>query len=175
MNHRIMKHILIIGCPGAGKSTFARKLAAKTGLPLYYLDMIWHKPDRTTVTHDEFDTRLSEILNYEDWIIDGNYLRTLPMRLQKADTVFLFDLPSEACIDGAISRLGRPREDIPWTEFVLDEEFRQWILNFSSDQLPVINLLLDNFSGNVIKFTSRAQADKYVIDKLLTSNDNASS
>lgn len=113
MNHRIMKHILIIGCPGAGKSTFARKLAAKTGLPLYYLDMIWHKPDRTTVTHDEFDTRLSEILNYEDWIIDGNYLRTLPMRLQKADTVFLFDLPSEACIDGAISRLGRPREDIP--------------------------------------------------------------
>ena len=57
MNHRIMKHILIIGCPGAGKSTFARKLAAKTGLPLYYLDMIWHKPDRTTVTHDEFDTR----------------------------------------------------------------------------------------------------------------------
>ena len=121
------------------------------------------------------DVAHSEILNYEDWIIDGNYLRTLPMRLQKADTVFLFDLPSEACIDGAISRLGRPREDIPWTEFVLDEEFRQWILNFSSDQLPVINLLLDNFSGNVIKFTSRAQADKYVIDKLLTSNDNASS
>ena len=41
-----MKKVLILGCPGAGKSTFARKLRDKTGLPLYYLDMIWHKPDR---------------------------------------------------------------------------------------------------------------------------------
>ncbi|MEY8605912.1 hypothetical protein [Muribaculum intestinale] len=32
-----MKKVIIIGCPGAGKSTFARKLSAKTGLPLYYL------------------------------------------------------------------------------------------------------------------------------------------
>lgn len=39
---------IIIGCPGAGKSTFARKLSEKTQLPLYYLDMLWHKPDRTT-------------------------------------------------------------------------------------------------------------------------------
>lgn len=41
-----MKKVLILGCPGAGKSTFARKLRDKTGLPLYYLDMIWHKPDQ---------------------------------------------------------------------------------------------------------------------------------
>ena len=40
-----MKKVLILGCPGAGKSTFARKLRDKTGLPLYYLDMIWHKPE----------------------------------------------------------------------------------------------------------------------------------
>ena len=44
-----MKKVLILGCPGAGKSTFARKLRDKTGLPLYYLDMIWHKPDRTAM------------------------------------------------------------------------------------------------------------------------------
>ena len=44
-----MNRIVIIGCPGAGKSTFARKLAAKTGLPLYYLDMIWHRADRTVI------------------------------------------------------------------------------------------------------------------------------
>lgn len=40
---------IVIGCPGAGKSTFARILSDKTNLPLYYLDMLWHKPDRTTV------------------------------------------------------------------------------------------------------------------------------
>ena len=48
-----MNRIVIIGCPGAGKSTFARKLAAKTGLPLYYLDMIWHRADRTVIIEIE--------------------------------------------------------------------------------------------------------------------------
>lgn len=41
-----MKCILVIGCPGAGKNTFARVLRDRTGLPLWYLDQIWHRPDR---------------------------------------------------------------------------------------------------------------------------------
>ena len=78
-----MKKVLVIGCAGAGKSTFARKLSEKTGLPLYYLDMIWHKADRTTVSTEEFDATLSEIMNKDQWILDGNYLRTMPLRLEK--------------------------------------------------------------------------------------------
>ena len=35
-----MKKVIVIGCPGSGKSTFARALAEKTGLPLHYLDMM---------------------------------------------------------------------------------------------------------------------------------------
>ncbi len=57
-----MKRVIVIGSPGAGKSTFARKLKDKTGLPLYYLDRIFHKPDRTTVTREEFDQKLQTIL-----------------------------------------------------------------------------------------------------------------
>ena len=45
-----MKRAIVIGSPGAGKSTFARKLKDKTGIPLYYLDRIFHKQDRTTVS-----------------------------------------------------------------------------------------------------------------------------
>lgn len=61
---------IIIGCPGAGKSTFARILSDKTHLPLYYLDMLWHKPDRTTVDRNIFDEKLKEIVLKDKWIID---------------------------------------------------------------------------------------------------------
>ena len=58
-----MKKVIVIGCPGAGKSTFARRLRDLTGLPLFYLDRIWHKADRTTVSREEFDAALEQILS----------------------------------------------------------------------------------------------------------------
>ena len=73
-----MSRILIIGCPGSGKSTLARALAQITGLPLYYLDMIWHRPDGTEIDRADFDKELERILRQDHWIIDGNYFRTLP-------------------------------------------------------------------------------------------------
>lgn len=161
-----MKKVLIIGCPGAGKSTFARKLAAKTGLPVYHLDMIWHKADRTTISTEEFDERLYEIMDTDEWIIDGNYKRTLPLRLLKADTVFLLDYPLQQCLDGAVERLGKNREDIPWKiDYELDEEFRQWILDYPIDQLPVIYDLINHYKGHLHIFHSRNEAKEYM-DKL---------
>lgn len=65
-----MLRAIVIGSPGAGKSTFARKLRDLTGLPLFYLDRIWHKPDKTNITKEEFDARLREILKEDRWIID---------------------------------------------------------------------------------------------------------
>ncbi|MDE6670462.1 MAG: hypothetical protein K2K26_12390 [Muribaculaceae bacterium] len=157
-----MKKILIIGCGGSGKSTFARKLAEKTGLPLHYLDMIWHRSDHTTISQEEFDTKLEEILKNDTWIIDGNYQRTMPRRLQEADTVFFFDLPVEACIEGVTNRIGRQRPDMPWIENSLDPQFLQWITNFPTTRLPIIRQLLDNYSGTVIRFTDRQEANDYI-------------
>ena len=125
-----MKRILVIGCPGAGKSTFARALRDRTGLPLWYLDQIWHRPDRTTISRAEFDARLTGLLRGDAWIIDGNYLRTLELRLRAADTVFLLDYPTGVCLEGARARIGTKREDLPWVEEEFDPEFRQWIEDF---------------------------------------------
>lgn len=157
-----MKKVLVIGCPGAGKSTFARKLSEKTDLPLHYLDMIWHKADRTTISTEEFDATLSEIMKNDQWILDGNYQRTMSLRLEKADTVYFFDLPLDVCLSGAIERLGKERVDMPWKDDVLDDDFRQWILDFPKKQLPAINQLLESYSGNIIRFTTRCEADKYI-------------
>ena len=67
-----MKKVLVIGSPGSGKSTFSRRLRELTGLPLFYLDLLWHKPDKTTYSREEFDRKLGElleILNEDDLLI----------------------------------------------------------------------------------------------------------
>ncbi len=160
----MMEKVLVIGSPGAGKSTFARGLRDATGLPLYYLDMLWHKPDKTNLSREEFDTKLGDILKKDHWMIDGNYLRTLEMRIKACDTVFLMDIPLEICLLGAAARIGKRREDLPWVEQELDEEFRQWIVDFSKDQLPQIYALLEAYGQQktVFIFHSRAEADAYI-------------
>ena len=159
-----MQRVIVIGSPGAGKSTFARRLRDITGLPLYYLDMIWHRPDRTNVTREEFDAKLAKILESEKWIIDGNYTRTLETRLKACDTVFLLDYPLEVCLDGASRRVGQKREEMPWVEETLDEEFRRWIIGFPKEQLPRIYQLLEQYGDGreVHVLHSRADADDFI-------------
>ena len=84
-DERFMKKVIVIGCPGSGKTTFAEKLNKCTELPLFYLDAIWHKPDRTHISREEYDERLAEIMQLDEWIIDGNYSRTIEMRMKMSD------------------------------------------------------------------------------------------
>ena len=111
-----MKKIIIIGCPGSGKSTFARKLSDITNIPLYHLDMIWHKPDKTTLTKEEFDEQLRDLLQKSEWIIDGNYQRTLEVRIKECDTIFLLDIPLQSCLERVRARIGNNRNDFPCLE-----------------------------------------------------------
>ena len=53
-----MKKVMVIGSPGAGKSTFSRRLQKKTNLPIVYLDQLFWKSDKTTVSPEEFTSRL---------------------------------------------------------------------------------------------------------------------
>lgn len=159
-----MEKVIIIGCPGAGKSTFARKLKEKTGLPLFYLDMIWHKPDGTNISRDEFDGKIKEIMKKKQWILDGNYIRTLEMRLKECDTVFLLDYPLELCLEGASSRIGKERPDMPWIESELDLEFRQFIVDFPRDSLPKIYEFLKKYEKEkeLHIFRKREDAEEYL-------------
>ena len=140
-----MKKIIVIGCPGSGKTTFAKRLSEKTGIALYYLDAIWHNSDKTHISREKFDERLAEIFKTHEWIIDGNYNRTLETRIKECDTVFLFDLPAEICIQGAEERLGKERYDLPWVEKELDPSFRQSIEDFSIQSLPRIYEMLEGY------------------------------
>ena len=158
-----MKKIIVIGCPGSGKTTFAEKLSKKLGVTLFYLDAIWHKADKTHISRDEFDARLSEILERDSYVIDGNYSRTLERRIAACDTVFLFDLPTEICIEGAMSRIGKKRVDMPWIATELDSDFKAEIENFRDKKLPEAYALLDKYrkGKTVVIFKSREDADDF--------------
>ena len=159
-----MKKVIVIGCPGSGKTTFSVKLNNCTGLPLYHLDAIWHKPDKTHIPREEYDKRVAEIFGTSEWIIDGNYNSTIETRIQHCDTVFLFDLPVEACIKGATERIGKARYDLPWLETEVDPEFIKAIQSFPTDSLPKIYELLEKYKAEkqIVIFKSREAADDFL-------------
>ena len=154
-----MQKVLILGCPGAGKSTFARRLHAVTGLPLHYLDRLWHRPDRSTAAPEDFDRALAQILAQDRWIVDGNYLRTLPRRLARCDAVVLLDYPRRVCLFRALRRIltwrGRTRPDMAaGCPERLDGEFVRWIWEFHRTQRPQVLELLDGWTGELRVFRS---------------------
>ena len=105
-----------------------------------------------------------KIFKEDSWIIDGNYQRTIEMRIKECDTVFLLDFSTEVCVSGAEARVGTKREDVPWEVDKLDEEFKQTILDFRRDKLPKIYEILDNYKDkvNIIIFKSREETDNYI-------------
>lgn len=158
-----MKKVIIIGCPGSGKSTFARSLQNKTGLPLFYLDMLKWNSDKTTVSKEIFLDRLNGILSEDEWIIDGNYAATMELRMSVCDTVFFLDYPLEVCLSGIKARQGKPRPDMPWIETEDDEEFLEFIRDYNTDSRPKVIELLNKYSDkNIVVFKSRKEAEQYI-------------
>lgn len=158
-----MQKALVIGCPGSGKSTFARRLQAATGLPLIYLDQLNWNADKTWVSPETLDARIEAALAGDQWIIDGNYSRTLEVRLQACDTVFFLDYPLELCLKSVAQRIGTVRPDMPWVEEELDPEFADFIRAFPQTTRPKILTLLERYQDRAIHiFHSRAEADAFL-------------
>ena len=158
-----MKKVIVIGCPGSGKSTVSRALHNKTGIPLYHLDMMYWNADKTTVEKSIFLERLSAVLEKNGWIIDGNYGSTMELRMAACDTVIFLDYPLDICLDGIRERRGKPRSDMPWIETEEDAEFIEFIKNYEEQQKPkVLELLKKHSDKNIIIFKSREQADAFL-------------
>lgn len=154
------KKVIVIGCPGAGKSTFSRKLHEKTALELFHLDSIYWNKDASHISRDQLIEEQEEILKKDSYIIDGNFKSTLEMRIKEADVVFLFDLPTEDCIYGATHRKGN-RPELP-CELPDNDELIDFIKSFNSQVMPKIQTLFNQYNSNVTTFHSHKEADDYI-------------
>lgn len=154
---------MVTGCPGSGKSVFSVKLHEKTGLPIYHLDNVWWKPDRTHVTRGEFDAALSSILENDEWIVDGSYSRTFEPRVAACDTVILLDYDTDVCMQGITERVGQARPDIPWTEQTLDPELVELVKTYKERNIPVLSELFRRYADRtILVFHSRAEAQRWL-------------
>jgi adenylate kinase family enzyme len=95
---KIMKRILLIGCCGSGKTTFACKLHDILKIDLYHLDLYYHQPYWVPTPEPEWNSFINKLVKRDSWIIDGNYYNSLETRLAHADTVFYLDFPILICL-----------------------------------------------------------------------------
>ena len=160
-----MQKVMVIGCPGSGKSTFSRALHEIIGLPLYHLDMLFWNADRTTVEKEVFWDRLAEVIAKDNWIMDGNYGSTMELRMQACDTVVFLDYPLDVCMNGITERRGKERPDMPWIESAdeVDEEFIEFVKNYNSENRPAVVVLLEKYKDReIFVFKSRDEADAFL-------------
>ena len=133
-----MQRIIVIGCCGCGKTTLSRELASKLNLPLIHLDALNWRDNWQHVSQEEFDRLLSVEVKKNKWIIDGNYNRTIPIRLKYCDTIIYMDYPRLVCLFGAIKRIlkgyGKSRPDMGGNcPERFDMEFLRFIWNFNKN------------------------------------------
>ena len=134
-----MERILLVGCGGAGKSTMAVALGQILNLPVVHLDKIFWRENWQHISRSEFDELLAAELKKPQWIIDGNYDRTLGVRLSYCDMVIFLDYPRWQCLLGVAKRVltthGRVRPDMgAGCPERFDWEFIKWVWNFNRDE-----------------------------------------
>ena len=164
-----MERIIIIGCGGAGKSTLARKLGEKAGIPVVHLDQIWWSPGNWQhLEREEFDRRLMEEVEKPRWILDGNFNRTMEVRLEKCDTVIYLDFSRMACLRSWMGRViknwGHARADMAegCTEW-FDPEMAKWIWRFNRDNRQRYYGLLDGLEGKqVYILKNRREVERFL-------------
>ena len=149
------KRILVIGCCGAGKSTFSKKLHNILKLPLIHLDTHYHKPNWEEPKKEDWEKTVQNLVRGQEWIMDGNYAESFDIRIPRSDTIIYLDYSSLTCCWRVIKRViidyGKKRSDMAKG---CKEEFNLSFLKF---------VLTFNFRNRANIYHTLNKADKNII------------
>lgn len=163
-----MQRVLIVGCPGAGKSTAARQLAAITGLPLVHLDRHYWRPGWQRPDSASWRKEMENLVSQPVWIMDGNYSGTLERRLESADTLIHLDYPTWLCVwrvlRRTVSGFGRNRQDelAPGCPERFDWSFLRFVIGYREKQRGRDMERMEGFAGRVFRFTSPSSLSVFI-------------
>jgi adenylate kinase family enzyme len=161
-----VQRVAILGAGGAGKSQLARAVAARTGLPIVHLDVLYWRPGWTPPPEEEFRAALDAAVAEDRWILDGNFLRddADDPRFARADTVVFLDFPRTRCVRRAVWRAVRDRRrrrtDLPeGCPESLDLSFLRWVWNYPRKNRPDVLARLGALGSDVTVHRLRSDGD----------------
>ena len=163
-----MKRILVIGSPGAGKSTFSRRLGEATGVEVIHLDRLSWKSGWIEAPRDEFRQKLADALKKDSWIIDGNYGSSMPERMEACDTVIYLDFPRTLCVYRVLKRVvtyrkGSRPDMADGCDERFDWEFLKWVWTYPTRSKPKVEKLLEKFQNEktIIRLNSTTKIEEF--------------
>jgi adenylate kinase family enzyme len=123
-------------------------------LEVIHLDRYFWNPGWVMTPFPLWIEKVGELVEGESWIVDGNYARTLPIRLERADGVIWLDFPRRICLYRCLKRAvlfyGRSRSDMaPGCVERFDWEFIRYIWTFPKRERPIVEEVLNAHKGHI--------------------------
>lgn len=159
----------VVGTGGAGKTTFATALAARTGLPVVHLDEHYFRPGWVPTPRPQWRDWQERRFAAERWVADGSYDHTLDVRLARADTVIVLAPPAWRCVWSGLWRSVRNRgraiqaPGCPERILLFQRDFYRWIRGFR-DERRKLDATIARHAGHltVVRLTSRAEMGHFL-------------
>ncbi|MBO7656585.1 MAG: hypothetical protein J6S80_02560 [Alphaproteobacteria bacterium] len=141
-----MPRIHIIGAPGSGKTTYARKLAISKKLPLHHLDEIYHDNSGSISrkrSESERTRMAQKIATTENWITEGaSFSDWVNPILKRATEIHIVSPSRITRVWRQIKRYIRRKLGVEQTTY--KETLRgllsgiKWTWNYDKHTLPII-------------------------------------
>jgi adenylate kinase family enzyme len=164
-----MRRVMVVGCPGAGKSTFARRLGGQLGLPVIHLDFHYWRPGWKLPELAAWRENVAALVAPPEWVIDGNYSNTFDLRMPRADSLVWLDYPRAVCMRRVLKRIiksyGHTRPDLPpGCPEKFDLEFLRYVWDFPRAHRPRIPAGIGKFGGHlhVTRFGKDRDAENFL-------------